>query len=150
MFTKKSSRLREMLAHNVSTLRRQRKLERGQLMSQAHLAQLAGVSIGTVQKVESGATWPDWKTMLKIAEVLEVHVDDLYLGGENLALPKALEIVNRELGIDLRPGKPTLQMNKDFFFKSLEKEAAEVRKTLPEEANEALNSLIAQTAESAG
>ena len=61
-----------MLSKNIKKLRKKKKL------SQDKLAKLADVTLTTLVKIESGANDnPTIKTLKKIADALEVTVDDL-------------------------------------------------------------------------
>jgi len=61
-----------MLAENIKRLR----IKKG--LSQDKLAKLADVTLTTLVKIESGANDnPTIKTLKKIADVLEVAIDDL-------------------------------------------------------------------------
>jgi len=61
-----------MLAENIKRFRKQKEL------SQDKLSKLAGVTLTTLVKMESGANDnPKIKTLKKIADALEVTVNDL-------------------------------------------------------------------------
>ncbi len=61
-----------MLAENVKRIRKQKDL------SQDKLSKLAGVTLTTLVKIESGSNDnPKIKTLKKIADALEVTVNDL-------------------------------------------------------------------------
>ncbi len=64
-----------MLLQNLAKIRKQKGL------TQEALAQKAGISFHTLVKIESGRiTNPRIETVMKLAKVLEVKVDDLIRG----------------------------------------------------------------------
>ena len=60
------------MQHRVRAIREQRGL------SMEALARLAGVSTGTVHRVETGKVAPNTATLVLLAEALEVSVGDLF------------------------------------------------------------------------
>lgn len=67
-----------MLSANIKKLRKQSKL------SQDKLARLAEIPYNTLVKIESGkSTNPTFETLLKLADVFEVSIDEL-VGRKNI------------------------------------------------------------------
>lgn len=61
-----------MIGSNIRKIRQRRKL------TQERLARLAGISLNTLTKIESGfAKSPNIKTIVKIAKALNVSIDKL-------------------------------------------------------------------------
>jgi len=64
--------LKERLAKNLQILRKLHGF------SQAKLAELAGVSLQVVQRVETSTTWPDYNSIEAIAHALKVESVQLF------------------------------------------------------------------------
>ena len=90
--------IRQYLAFNLKQMRKSRAESIGKTWSIAQLAQRAGVSPGAIQKIESQACWPDWKTLEKLALALGCEVDQLFLGrAEKLTLPEIIAFINSNM-----------------------------------------------------
>lgn len=150
MSSSKISSVRKALAKNIVRIRKGKFSPGGKPWTQAKLASLCGVSLGTIQKVETGNSWPDWKTVLKISEALDVCVDTLYVQQISLDLEEVLAIVNKHSNISLKPARKTLEMDKDFFMESLKHEVDQVAKVLPSEIHQALEGLVEKVIEAVG
>lgn len=147
MSSSKDSLVRKALAKNVTRIRKGRISPGGKSWTQAHLAQLCSVSLGTIQKIEAGNSWPDWKTVVKISSALNVNVDSLYMQNEEMGLETALKIVNESLNIYLQPAKRVFELDKSFFMESLKQEVDQVSQVLPTEVHEALDGLVKKVIE---
>lgn len=150
MPSSKKSLVREALACNVSKYRKSKLTEKGKPWTQSRLAEECGVSLGTVQKIEAGVSWPDWNTVLKISKALDVDVDSFYIKHDNMNLSEALGIVNRSLGINLQPLNPKLHMDEEFFLSTLKHELEAVKKTIPPQVHKALHGLVDKIVEAVG
>jgi transcriptional regulator with XRE-family HTH domain len=72
MITKKERQLREILSANI----KKRRAILG--ISQEKLAELAGLSLQTINGIESHRLWLSDKTMIKISEALQIEVFELF------------------------------------------------------------------------
>lgn len=61
---------------------RVRELRRRKALTQAELAEVAGVSVDTIVKLENGRHDPRPKTIRKLARALDVPVERLTVGAE--------------------------------------------------------------------
>jgi transcriptional regulator with XRE-family HTH domain len=68
---------KSILAHNICRIRTLRGL------TQAGLAELAGLSTIAISHIETGHRWPRKETLKTLAKILKVSVDDL-LSSENI------------------------------------------------------------------
>ncbi|MGH1467640.1 MAG: helix-turn-helix domain-containing protein [Bdellovibrionales bacterium] len=142
MSSSKESLVRKALAQNITKVRKGRVSSGGKSWTQAHLAKLCSVSLGTIQKIEAGNSWPDWKTVVKVSDALNVDVDSLYMQNDKMELETALKIVNESLNIYLQPAKRVFELDKDFFMDSLKQEVDQASEVLPVEVHEALDGLV--------
>lgn len=145
-----NSFVREALASNVSKFRKTKFSTKGKPWTQGELADACGISLGTIQKIESGVSWPDWNTMVKISKALDMSVDHFYVKQDNMNLKEALGIVNRSLGINLKPGIKDLHMDQEFFSENLKYELDAVKKTIPPQVHDALNGLVDKIIDAVG
>jgi len=98
------------LPENIKSLRKERR------MTQEQLAEALGVTVGAVHKWESGASMPEIRTMLELADLFSVSVDSL-LGYEMRG--SSVESITERIKEDLR--------TKDFDSALSEAEKALVR-----------------------
>lgn len=75
---------------------RLKRLREERKITQKQLAAMLGVAPNTISQYESGKREPDIDTLMKIASILEVSVDNL-LGNEEQAEARALVNGDREL-----------------------------------------------------
>jgi len=71
------------------------RLSRG--LTQSHLAELLGVQPRLVSRWETGEAKPQFAHMVRLAEVLEVSLDQLVHGNDEVRENAAFEIRNRRL-----------------------------------------------------
>jgi transcriptional regulator with XRE-family HTH domain len=72
MITQKEKKLRTILSANI----KKRRAILG--ISQEKLAEMAGLSLQTINGIESHRLWLSDKTMIKIAEALQIEVFELF------------------------------------------------------------------------
>lgn len=134
--------IRERLGENLRCLRKAKIDSDGRAWSIAILASEAGLSEGAIQKIETGASWPDWKTLESLAKALEVNVDQLFSNGEGMSLADAISVLNShissEAGFRLAKVDGNLSKTlKERFNKDL---MSEKTAGIVEKANEIINS----------
>lgn len=86
--------LKNDFGKKIKELRKERKL------TQAKLAELAGVNEKHISKIETGVYFPTFSTLNKILKVLKVNIEAFELGIKNPIVPdniyylKSLQILN--------------------------------------------------------
>lgn len=129
-------------------------MDEGRPWTQAQLAKSSGISLGAIQKVEAGVSWPDWNTVLKISTALDIEADDLFgaVDEKLIKLDAALRVINKSMNIDLRPAEgfgmsidkrsESIRVHKEFcteeLFETREDELEGILK-LPKEVLTALS-----------
>lgn len=88
--------IRERLSENLRSLRKSKTDEQNRPFSIGTLAKLSGVSAGTIQKIEAGTSWPDWKTLEAISAALGTTVDGLF-EERSTPLSEAIRAINSAL-----------------------------------------------------
>lgn len=82
----------ECLAHNLRRLRKERK------MTQEVLAERAGLSLGTIQLIETRKRWPERESVASLAQALGVPETSLFVDPElRPSVKEAWEIITEEL-----------------------------------------------------
>jgi transcriptional regulator with XRE-family HTH domain len=81
-------------------------------LSLVKLAAKAGVSFATVQKLEAGHHWPNLKVLIKIANVLDVHVIDIIMGKQSKS--ERIETVTETMIADLLKSVRSVIGNDEF------------------------------------
>lgn len=113
-----------VLGRNLRFYRKQFSDAKGKPYSQQSLAKAAGVSWGTIQKLESGFSWPDWKTIISVSNALSISPFDLFANMSKVDPVQALKIIANNLNVQVdisdRALKPYFESKK--FYQLLKKD----------------------------
>ncbi len=77
-----------------------KEVRKAKKLTQAKLAELAGINEKHVSKIETGVYFPTYKTLSKILKILDLKIDDIGLAQENSVFSndvyylKSLQILN--------------------------------------------------------
>lgn len=95
------TKIREIFAKNLNSLRKERRL------TQQNLAELSTLSISTIAYLETSRMWPGDETVHKLAEALKVDEARFFVDPELIILPtiqESLTVICDALGME--PPRP--------------------------------------------